>query len=147
MRQKSHSGFRLKDALLFLLLGLTATLSLAAARDEDDSPPPLKSGVWEVIKKDQGITVERRVIEGSPLVEFKGHGVIDASVMEILAVISDTRNHPKWVANSIETRILHQSNDNGYIYYSAIKAPWPVADRDFVSKAKIIVNENEKASP
>jgi hypothetical protein len=128
-----------------LLLAFAMVVSAIAAKDVDDSPPSGKSGVWQIIKQDQGITVERRFVEGSPLVEFKSHGVIDASVMEILAVISDTKNHPKWVANSIETRILQRTGDSGYIYYSAIKAPWPVADRDFVSKARVIVNEKEKS--
>jgi hypothetical protein len=82
------------------ILILSATLAAAPATfEKDDSPPQATGGTWQVIKQDQGITVERRKIEGSPLVEFKGHGVVDASVMEILAVISDTKNHPKWVAN------------------------------------------------
>jgi len=143
------AGSRFQQMLERVLLGIlifVATLAAAPAPfEKDDSPPQATGGEWQVIKRDQGITVERRKIEGSALVEFKGHGVVDASVMEILAVISDTKNHPKWVANSIETRILHSINDKNYVYYSAIKAPWPVADRDFVSRAKITVNEKQKS--
>ena len=84
-------------------------------------------------------------MEGSSIVEFRGFGIINGSILQILAVLSDTDRHPEWVANCIETRILEQKSDKDYIYYSSSAAPWPVTDREFISRARVLVNDKAKS--
>ena len=52
---------------------------------------------WETIRQEKGITVQKREVEGSSLVQFRGMGTVNATVLEILALIYDTDKHPQWV--------------------------------------------------
>lgn len=100
-----------------------------------------KEGKWKKLKYSDGILVEKRHVEGSPLMAFRGRGTINGSILEILSIISDAKNHSQWVANCIEAKILEQLAPRKYVYYSSTKTPWPLNDRDFVSLAKIHVNK------
>lgn len=100
-----------------------------------------KEGKWEKLKYSDGILVEKRHVEGSPLMAFRGRGTINGSILEILSIISDAKNHSQWVANCIEAKILEQLGPKKYVYYSSTKTPWPLNDRDFVSLAKVHVNK------
>ena len=99
-----------------------------------------KPGPWELITNEKGVKVQAREIPGQGLPEFRGIGMVKGSIYEVLAVIDDTANHPKWLANCVEAKKLKQLPNFGRIVYSRTEAPWPVSDRDVVLKGDLTVN-------
>ena len=67
-----------------------------------------KPGPWELITNEKGVKVQAREIPGQGLPEFRGIGMVKGSIYEVLAVIDDTANHPKWLANCVEAKKLKQ---------------------------------------
>lgn len=122
-------------ALLRALLLVTLLLATATA--------VAKPGPWELITNEQGVKVQARDIPGQGLPEFRGIGMIRGSIYEVLAVIDDTKNHPKWLANCVDAKKLKQLPNFGRIVYSRTEAPWPVSDRDVVLKGEFEVHPDK----
>lgn len=104
--------------VLALWLGLVATPSLA----QD----------WRHVTSEDGVAVTAREVPGRGFPTFRGVGVIDASIWEILAVLSDVSRHSQWMFRCAEARQLRKLSEMEYIVYSRTDAPWPVSDRDAV---------------
>jgi len=119
-------AFLRATALIALLLLCTTALA--------------KPGPWELITNEKGVKVQARDIPGQGLPEFRGIGMVKGSIYEVLAVIDDTANHPKWLANCVEAKKLKQLPNLGRIVYSRTEAPWPVSDRDVVLKGDLEVD-------
>ena len=100
-----------------------------------------KKAKWEKLIHKRGIVVHRRIIEGSPLVEFRGRGTVNGSLLEILAILADTDKYPQWVERNIGTRIIAKKSETEMIYYSSTKAPWPFQNRDFVARFRFVADE------
>lgn len=96
-----------------------------------------KRGPWEVMREENGITAKRRVVEGSPLHEFEGSGVVEAPLSRVLAVIRDADRRAEWMADCAESRSLAEMPNTNQIAYNRTKTPWPTADRDVVTQGKI----------
>ncbi len=107
-----------------MLLLLTALVVPAQAK---------KKGKWKKIYTKAGITVHRREIEGSNHVEFRGRGALNANIVRCLAVLADSKRAHEWIDRNLGITILKKINEKERIYYSAVKAPWPLSDRDFVA--------------
>ncbi|HXU68750.1 MAG TPA: SDR family NAD(P)-dependent oxidoreductase [Polyangia bacterium] len=110
------------------LLALFAVLAPAAARAET----PKADGAWETIKKADGILVERHVVAGSSLKEFRGSATVAAPVSAILAVFSDVPRATEWMDSCNGSHEVEDISDREKVVYNRTHAPWPVADRDAV---------------
>ena len=96
---------------------------------------------WEKIKDDNGIKVFRRDLPDSRLVSFYGVGVVDAPVDKLLSIIVDTSRTGEWMTDSEHSELLRWVNKPiDYIQYDHMDMPWPVKDRDFVSRIRININ-------
>lgn len=116
---------RRKIALLGIALFLAVGSAVAA------------EGTWERIGDDDGIVVWRKDIEGSPVVAFKGDGVIDAPIAKVMGVLADTSRKTEWVARCVEAKDVRNISDFERVEYNRTSAPWPIADRDFLFHAKV----------
>jgi hypothetical protein len=128
---------------------LTIALSLAPSVFADSpaepaqaSPPTLPA--WEKIGEDDGIAVYRREVPGSPIVAFKGEGIIDASILRVSSVIVDSSRATEWVDSLKEARILRQVSETETIHYDHIGTPIVMKDRDFVSDCKLEFDPAQK---
>ena len=64
----------------------TIALSLALPAYADAPATPAAQTAqpaWERIGDDDGIAVYRREVPGSPIVAFKGEGIVDASILRV----------------------------------------------------------------
>ena len=104
-----------------------------AAAPQAASPQP----AWEKIGDDDGIAVYRREIPGSPIVAFKGEGVVDQSIIRVASVIVDSSRATEWVDSLKEARILRQVSETETIHYDHVGTPIVMKDRDFVSDCKL----------
>lgn len=136
----------------FLVLGVAAVLaagcgSSSGAKGVAKSPAPAGSGGvtpvadplegWDKIRDEDGIIVHRKEVDGSPLVAFRGEGVIDAPIARVAVVQMDLAHTPEWIERMKEARPLELIADNKFITYSHIGAPPLVSDRDFVNEVNV----------
>ncbi len=107
-------------------------------------PTLVHAGGWEVIKKDEGITVSKKEVDGKDLPIFRGTGVVDASLYEILAVLNDTPRNTDWMHNCHTATLLKQVDEVTRVIYNRTDAPWPVSDRDVVLRSKATWNVEKR---
>lgn len=109
-----------------------------AAEPAADARATQVAGVWEKVSNSDGIMVERRVVPGSNLKEFRGRGVIEAPLPRVLAVLQDAPHRAEWMSDCSSSYIVEEDHDRRtQIAYHRTKAPWPVADRDSINRAEI----------
>ena len=121
--------------VIFLIFLIAAPFSLNA-----EEP-------WKKISHQDGIEVFRRETAYSNIYEFKGRGVVEASIPKIIALITDTSLMPEWVNTCIAAKVVEKNYDydsfekevNEYykIIYAEHNAPWPLKNRDYVFKAHL----------
>jgi hypothetical protein len=99
------------------------------------------SGDWQPVTNEDGIEVSEREVPGRSLPMFRGVGVIEADLYEVLAVIHDIENHTRWMADCVESRLLRRESESVSFGYNRTDSPWPVPDRDVVVRAETIVVE------
>ena len=122
------------------LLGLS-WLSLPRASYADDAPA---SGKWEKVTSDSGINVFKKDVEGSPIIAFKGDGVIDANILRVASVLTDTSRSKEWIDRLVDAAVLETISPLERIQYTHIKTPPGLDDRDFVARAKMTIDGENK---
>jgi hypothetical protein len=115
-----------------LLLCLAASLAPARAGAQDPG--------WTNIAREDGIAVSMREEPGRDFPTFRGVGVVDGSIFDVLAVLSDIERHHTWMDRCVEARLLRKASETEYIVYSRTDAPWPIADRDAVFHSRAHVD-------
>ncbi|MEX1366110.1 MAG: START domain-containing protein [Nannocystaceae bacterium] len=120
--------------------------STDAATTEPTTTPalPRDEAGWTEIAAEDGIVVTSRSSEHSPLPVFRGVGVVDASLLEVLAVIPDAPRHQEWIFSCSDSALVEQTSDATGIVYNRTATPWPVPDRDVVLDSRIEVLDGER---
>jgi hypothetical protein len=118
-------------AFLWLLLPF-----FAQAADTPAAAPP-----WEQIRVEDGVVVWKRLVPGSPIVSFKSQGLIEAPVLDILAVIDDASHATEWMDSCVEATEIERPSASESIRYSVLKSPaFIVSDRDLLVRSHIRVD-------
>ena len=123
---------------------LASLLTLATPSAHADAPPPTndaQAGPWQFVKQADGILVERRVVAGSTLKEFRGKGEIAAPVASILAVFADVPRATEWMDSCNGSHTVRKLGERELIVYNRTHAPWPVSDRDVVLRDVVSFDE------
>ena len=115
-------------------------LAMPRASYADDAA----TGKWEKITSESGINVFKKEIEGSPIIAFKGDGVIDAPILRVASVLADAARNKEWMDRVVESQILEVKSPIERIQYSHVKTPPGLDDRDFVSHAKLNIDAANK---
>jgi hypothetical protein len=102
--------------------------------------PALASAGWEKIAKGNGILVFKKEVQGRDLPVFKGVGVLDENIFDVLAVLHDAPRRVEWVHKCIDSRMLKQVNELDRVIYNRTTAPWPISDRDVIVFAKVAID-------
>lgn len=102
------------------------------------------AGGWEELLREDGVVVSGREVEGRSLPTFRGQGVVEGHLLEVLAVLSDTPRNVEWMHHCQESRMLKQISEFERIIYNRTTAPWPVADRDVVLRSRAEVDTEKR---
>jgi hypothetical protein len=105
---------------------------------------PTRQPAWEKIDDDDGIAVFRREVPGSPIIAFKGEGVIDSPILRVASVLVDTSRATEWIDDLAEARTLKRLGEDEYIEYDHVTTPFVLKDRDFVIDAKLELDPPQK---
>lgn len=129
------SRARPSDLAWLLLACLLASPALAA-----DAPPSGVEHGWVLMREENGISSYKRIVPGSPLMAFRGEGVVDAPIARVMSVLFDADRVGEWIPRMLESRVLRWIEEPvEYIQYTHFDAPWPVADRVFLSHVTVQV--------
>ena len=115
-----------------LLIALLLT-SLSAHAGDADNWALTRDGTFR-----SDIRTWARDIPGQDLQAFRGRVELPYSQLEVLAVLADIDNFPKWIFQCDGARHLTDVGDD--IVYIHIKGIWPVDDRDVVTRTRISQN-------
>lgn len=107
------------------------------------SSTSLEQAQWKLAYNENGIKVYTRTT-ASGLKEFKGICEVDASLYNLSALIEDVENHKSFIYGVKESAILKRNNDASKFVYSVVDMPWPLDDRDMVSKTNAVHIKSEK---
>jgi hypothetical protein len=89
---------------------------------------------WSLERDRSGVKIYTRYVEGWPLKQFKGIVNIKASLNTIERTLRNDVARAYWMYNTHETKDVKKINENEIYSYSRVAAPWPVSDRDNVTK-------------
>ncbi|WP_184546421.1 START domain-containing protein [Mucilaginibacter sp. FT3.2] len=94
-------------------------------------------GGWTLHTNDDGIKVYTRTLVTSKVKAIKVECVLDASPSQLVAVLMDIKNSEDWVYHTAANYIIKQVSPSEIYYYSLVKVPWPVNNRDFIAHIKV----------
>lgn len=120
---------------LFLISILGSSSALA-------DPPPNQG--WEKIRDEDGVLVHAREVEGSRILEFRGEGLVSASIAKILSVILDQDRNLEWTAMMLEGRYIKQLGPSKWEVYQRYDGPFPTSDRDFVMDLEVTLGKDKR---
>lgn len=109
---------------LALAVVLTVGVSRWSAADGDTG--------WVFATSEAGISVSVRNDDSRSLPMFRGIGMVEASLLDILAVLDDTGRHTEWMANCAKAKVIRHIGEFDRVVYNRTASPWPVSDRDVV---------------
>lgn len=84
----------------------------------------------------EDITVSRAEVPNSGILGFRGDTVIKAPIGKIFDVLADRDHRIEWVDRLDVNRELQRVSPRESIVYQSFGLPWPIADRDYVYRAK-----------
>ncbi len=99
---------------------------------------------WKRVLREDGISVSAREVPGKPYLEFRGVGLVQANLFQILAILDDTPRHCDWQANCTVSRVVKKVNEVERYIYHRVHSPWPVSDRDVVVRGSVEVDMARK---
>lgn len=111
---------------------LSIALVAAASR------PVRAGGGWERVGDEDGIVTDKRVVDGSPVLAWRGSIRIEAPIERVWVVIHDVPARTRWMERCVESRLLAE-DAHRQRFYNRTSAPWPAAHRDVVLEARVVV--------
>jgi hypothetical protein len=107
----------------FLLLSLLLFPLLTSAQD-----------AWKLEKNAKGVKVYTRFVEGWGIKEFKGITRAPGTIADFEKILRDAPDRAKWMHNTYGTKDIKTISPDEIYSYSVVDAPWPVTDRDNVTR-------------
>jgi hypothetical protein len=121
------------------LAAWTLALALAAA-----AGPAAAGQPWEYVLTRDGVVVHQRTVPGRGFPTFRGLGIVNSDMFQVLAVLRDVNRHSQWMERSAETYMIEKTDEFHYTVYGRTDAPWPVSDRDAVFRSAVKVDYRRK---
>ena len=130
------SSGSLAGRALFVGLLLCGTVSADAGAPKD---PP-----WEKFDEDDGISVFRREVAGSPIIALRGEGVVDAPILRVTSVLVDTSRSTEWIDRLAEVKVVRKLSEDEHVHWTHVTTPIVLKDRDFVYAIKLELDPASK---
>ena len=94
-----------------------------------------------LLKKDKdNIKVYSCKIAGTDFKAVRAEFELNASIEDYMAIVLDVDRYKEWHYRVVNPRILHKISDTELIYYTQIRSPWPVSNRDMILRLKLDIN-------
>ena len=93
-----------------------------------------QDSAWKCVKNSDSVLVYARKSDSANYRIVKATTQLKTSLSSLVSLLADAANHKNWVYLNKKAVILKKENPFSWIIYSQTDAPWPVTDRDIVSK-------------
>lgn len=87
---------------------------------------------WKVIMTKAGVEVAQQSVPGSPLMAFRGQGVMDVPIATLVSVLLNDDIATEWVDLQAEHYVIRQTSEDKKLIYERYDLPFPIDDRDYV---------------
>ena len=87
---------------------------------------------WKVIMTKAGVQVAQQSVPGSPLMAFRGEGVMDVPIATLVSVLLNDDIATEWVDLQAEHYVIRQPSEDKKLIYERYDLPFPIDDRDYV---------------
>lgn len=91
---------------------------------------------WELKTEKEGIKVYTKTFPDSKFKAIRVDLDLQATLSQLVAVLMDVNTGAEWVYATKTSVLLKQVSPNELVYYSEVKLPWPVANRDFIAQLR-----------
>lgn len=102
----------------------------------------LSAQSWKTAKDKNGVKVETRFLSGWTIKEFRATIYVNTTLERAVQAFSDPAQRKKFMSNAEVSNLGQPSKDELITYYRG-DSPWPVADRDNVSRSKFYRSAKE----
>jgi len=121
---KNVAPMTIKTAVLFIAL-----LSYSRLFGQED---------WKLNTSKEGMSVYTKVFPDSKFKAIKVELSLEATLSQLVAVVMDVNTGVDWVYATKSSVLLKRVSPTEVIYYSEVKLPWPVHNRDFIAQLKAV---------
>lgn len=102
------------------------------------APNKLAAQTQWVLEKDKNdIQIFTRKLPNASIKDYRAETVLNASAEEVLSFLIDFDNYKNWFANAEKCYLVKKVSNTELIQYFEAKAPWPVSNRDCVTRFEI----------
>ncbi|PJZ81478.1 START domain-containing protein [Leptospira meyeri] len=126
-----------KQILIMTLIGISFLSNFSSLLSQ--------SSEWSESKRKKGIQVLTRPFVGSNLDEFLGRTEIEASISQVIALLTDPASCKNLYHQCKELTVLSGTEKKSVVYLRN-GAPWPVNDRDLIMDRGFEQNEKTLAT-
>ena len=102
--------------------------------------PGPSGAIWELAKEKDGIKVFTRRSDFSKFDDIKIETDLVGNLSQVAKILLDVEKYPEWAYATKSATIVQRMSNCELIYYSEIKTPWPVSNRDFYAHTKITID-------
>jgi len=99
---------------------------------------------WEIVGNKDDIVTYRREVPGSPVIAIRGVAEVEAPILRVASVLTDTAHLPQWMDRVAEARRLGSMSALHYLEYERASTPFPLTDRDFVTESWVEIDAARK---
>lgn len=89
---------------------------------------------WKLSESKEGMSVYTRTFPDSKFKAIKVELSLDATLSQLVAVVLDVNTGADWVYATKSSVLLKRVSPAEVVYYSEVKLPWPVHNRDFIAQ-------------
>ncbi|SER51820.1 START domain-containing protein [Pedobacter rhizosphaerae] len=97
---------------------------------------------WRFSTEKDGIKVYTSILPQSKIKAVRVLCEVNASLSQITSLILDVNSGAEWVYQTKSSVLLKQVSPSELYYYSEVKLPWPLQNRDFI--AHLTVTQHPK---
>ncbi|MCW7491391.1 START domain-containing protein [Leptospira sp. 2 VSF19] len=126
-----------KQILILTLVGISFLSNLSSLFAQ--------SSEWSESKRKKGIQVLTRPFPGSNLDEFLGRTEVDASIAQVITLLTDPASCKNLYHQCKELTVLSGTEKKSVVYLRN-GAPWPVNDRDLIMDRSFEQNDKTLAT-
>jgi hypothetical protein len=101
-------------------------------------------GDWKFSTEKDGIKVYTSILPQSKIKAVRVLCEVNANINQLVALIMDVNAGAEWVYQTKSSVLLKQVSPSELYYYSEVKLPWPLQNRDFISHLTLWQNPKTK---
>jgi hypothetical protein len=117
----------------FFTLLLLSCVTIAAAQTTDN---------WTLKQDNDGVKIYTADYANSKIKALKVECDLDATPAAVTAAVMDIKNSKSWIYSTETAYVVKRASPSDIYYYTMIKMPWPVQNRDYVGH--LVVHQDPK---